>query len=304
MLILVTGAYGQLGRALRELRPDWLYADHAALDITSAEAVAAFFERNRPDVIVNAAAYTDVDGAETHRDEAFAVNAEGPHLLAWAALKTDTALIHISTDFVFDGRRADSDLSHTPQPRTVPYSELDTPHPLNVYGESKLAGESAVIAANPRGAVVRTSWLWSPVGHNFVTSILAAATRAIATDPQHAEIRVVSDQIGTPTSASSLASAIIRMTSQPPEHTELFHYCDGPVISRAEFASRIISDAGLPCRVIPVSMEEYTRSVEQNNSAAAFRLAKRPSYSALDPSKFTRTYINKFDFLSINNYGR
>jgi dTDP-4-dehydrorhamnose reductase len=262
---------------------EWLFTDVVgvagvteALNITDREAVEEFFARWRPGVVVNCAAFTDVDRAESEREAAFRVNRDAPRFLAEAAVRAGAAMIHISTDFVFrgDGVR--------------PYTEDDAPAPLNVYGESKLAGERAVVESGVRGAVVRTSWLYSPWGKNFVKAILRVAAAATAAankdrDNKPAAIRVVSDQSGCPTSAMSLAGAIVDMVGTPPTDflprpAQLFHFCDAGVVSRADFAVEIIRQAGLSCRVEPVSSDEYPAP------------AKRPAYSALDTQKITRTF--------------
>ncbi len=265
--ILVTGAAGQLGRELRTAAVgsdfEWIFADRDKLDITDKEAVRAFFDREHPDVTVNCAAYTDVDKAEVERDEAFRVNYDGVRFLADAASLSGVALIHISTDYLFDGKK------------DTPYDESDIPSPINVYGESKLAGARTVLESGCPGAVVRTSWLYSPWERNFVTSILDAAEK-------NDEIRVVSDQRSCPTSAASLARAIVQMIPSllVPEPTAagVYHYCDTGVVSRSELAIEIIKLAGLKCRVIPVTSSEYPTA------------AKRPAYSAMDSSKFTRDF--------------
>lgn len=224
MRILVTGTDGQLGKELRIIASssmtsgegmtgisgttlsgtsslagaEWIFTDVADLDITSERAVDAFFERVRPCVVVNCAAFTDVDRAEREPEAAFRVNCEAVRHLAQASARLGASLVHISTDFVFDGWQRPQEV------RSVPYTEEDAPSPLNVYGESKLAGEQAVFDSGCAGAVIRTSWLYSPWGRNFVKSILGAASK-------NAEISVVSDQWGCPTSASSLAGAIVAM---------------------------------------------------------------------------------------------
>ncbi len=175
MRILVTGAGGQLGCALRCAADgnEWLFTDLPQLDITDREAVDSFFERERPEVVVNCAAFTDVDRAETEREAAFRVNRTAPRFLSEAAFRTGAAIVHISTDFVFDGGNGHGGFKE----RSRPYTEEDVPAPLNVYGESKLAGEREVMESGARGAVVRTSWLWSPWGKNFVKAILRAAPK-------------------------------------------------------------------------------------------------------------------------------
>ncbi len=271
--ILVTGARGQLGRALEEIADggEWLFTDLAELDVTDNEAVEAFFDREEPDVVVNCAAFTCVDLAETEREAAFRLNSDAPGFLAKASVARGTALMHISTDFVFDGGNGHGGFKE----RSRPYTEEDVPAPLNVYGESKLAGEKEVLGSGARGAVVRTSWLWSPWGNNFVKAIMRAAA-------EKPEIRVVSDQISSPTSALSFAKAIVRMiptiVGWPDRPAELCHFCDAGVVSRADFAAEIIRQAGLGCRVVPVASEEYPST------------AARPKYSALDTKKITRTF--------------
>lgn len=339
MRILVTGADGQLGRAFRELAvgdvvgvsgAEWIFASRAELDIVSAGAVDAFVDRWRPGVVVNCAAFTDVDGAERDPAAAFAVNCDGAGNLARACVGVGAALVHVSTDYVFGGSQESRVMTNL-----RPYTETDPPAPVNVYGESKLAGERAVFESGCRGAVVRTSWLWS-AGGGFVAAIEGAARRAVsehrlprevAGTPRGgcvgAEIRVVADQVGTPTEAGSLAAALMRVVSTfdpasphppgveaanlrassgsgNPSGAELFHFTDGPVMSRAEWAGRIVAAAGLDCRVVPVSSEEFVRDRGQNAPPASTSastaastappLARRPGFSALDPTKFMRTF--------------
>ena len=267
--ILVTGSLGQLGRELQNIAEgggskgfSWLFTDVGELDITDPAAVGSLFALQRPDAVVNCAAWTDVDGAEKDPEGAFRINEQGPRVLAEAAVQTGSVLIHISTDFVFDGAE------HRP------YTEQDEPRPLNLYGESKLAGERAVLESGCGGAIVRTSWLYSPYGRNFVKSILGAASK-------NAEIRVVADQWGNPTAADGLAGAIVRMIPQllaEPRRAEIYHYCDTGVASRSAFAAEIVRQAGLDCAVIPVASSEYPMAAE------------RPAYSALDTGRIGRDF--------------
>lgn len=262
--IVVTGSTGQLGQELRNAADSgalqdflWVFTDLPELDVTDEGAVARFFEAEVPDVVVNCAAWTDVDGAETNREEAYRINAEAPRLLAGAAKRSGAALIHISTDFVFDGLKQ------------TPYTEEDYPAPLNVYGQSKLAGEEAVTGSGCWGVVLRTSWLYSPYGRNFVKSILGAATG-------NSEISVVADQWGCPTAADGLAAAIVGIIPRlvvEPRAAGIYNFCDAGVVNRSGFAEEIIRQAGLDCVVVPVASDEYP-------SAAA-----RPAYSALDTAK-------------------
>lgn len=269
MKILVTGSAGQLGRELHNIAESgeaygfsWLFTDVAELDITSSAAVGEMFAQECPDAVVNCAAWTDVDGAEKDPAGAFRINEEGPRVLAIAAKQSGAAFIHISTDFVFDGCER------------TPYTESDIPHPLSVYGESKLVGEKAVVESGCAGAVVRTSWLYSPYGRNFVKAILGAASK-------NREIRVVSDQWGNPTAADGLAAAIVQMIPQlvsKPRRAERYHYCDAGVVSRSGFAEEIIRQAELDCKVVPVLSSEYPMTAE------------RPAYSALDTAKIGRDF--------------
>lgn len=241
---------------------EWVFTDVPGLDIADGGQVASFFADECPEVVVNCAAWTDVDRAESDRDGAFRINADGPANLADAALTHNTVLIHISTDFVFGNGQ------------TTPYTEDDKPCPLNAYGESKLAGERAVLDSGCRGAVVRTSWLYSPYGRNFVKSIM----RAAAANP---EIRVVGDQWGNPTAADGLAGAIVDMIPrllQTGEPAGLYHYCDRGVVNRSGFAEEIVRLSGADCRVVPVLSSEYAMAAE------------RPLYSALDTARIGRVF--------------
>lgn len=263
--ILVTGAGGQLGTALKEIAGDyeWIFAGRGELDVADKDAVEAIFEREKPDVTVNCAAFNDVDLAETEREAAFRVNGDGPRLLAEASASRGSVLIHISTDYVF---RGDVD---------QPYTEEDIPSPVNVYGYTKMAGGRAVLETGCRGAVIRTSWVYSPWLRNFVKSILAAAEK-------NPEIRVVSDQTSRPTSATALAKSIARMipslAGQSDRPAEIYHFCDAGIVNRSDFAAEIIRQAGLECRVIPIASEEFKSK------------ALRPVYSAMDTSKIAREF--------------
>jgi len=192
MKVLVVGAHGQLGRALvQQDAPHELIAlGREALDITQAEEVARRLEALRPDAVINAAAYTAVDRAEGDRGTAFAVNRDGPAHLARACAGLGIPLVHVSTDYVFDGRK------------TGAYVEEDRPNPLGVYGASKLAGEEAVRRLCPRHLILRTSWVFSACGHNFVRTMLRLGLEREA-------LGVVADQVGKPTSASELARVML-----------------------------------------------------------------------------------------------
>ena len=247
MRILVAGAGGQLGRELIDiLSPYDVHGrDHHGLDITDRQAVNETVEQVRPEWVINAAAYNDVDGAEKAPDLAFAVNATGPGYLAAAAARAGAEMAHISTDYVFDGRKG------------VPYTEQDRADPLSVYGRSKYEGELQVLSAHPSACVLRTAWLYGQYGNNFVKAILKAAERG---DP----LKVVSDQIGSPTWTRHLAQAIAELIRTPARG--LFHVANGGSCSRFEFARAIVRG-----RV----------EVQPIGAADAARPAPRPANSAL-----------------------
>jgi len=245
--ILVTGAGGQLGCELVAiLREDDVHAlDHRTLDITNEAAVVATVRQIRPECIINAAAFNDVDGAETAEPAAFMANAEGPANLAGAAAGIDAALIHVSTDYVFDGRKG------------KPYTEDDRPNPISVYGRSKYEGERRVLESKGRTCVLRTAWLYGKYGRNFVKAIRNAASTG-------RPLKVVADQVGSPTAVADFAEAIARLIRTPARG--LFHVVNDGACSRYEFAKAIVRGA---VQVTPIS------------SAEAGRPAPRPENSSL-----------------------
>ncbi|ARF50076.1 dTDP-4-dehydrorhamnose reductase [Pantoea stewartii] len=222
MRVLLTGAYGQLERCLLDRFPaDWitLACGSAELDITDRVAVVRVVKKFKPDVIMNAAAYTAVDKAETDRTRALKINAIGPENLAQAAKMIGARFIHISTDYVFDGVKK------------TPYTEQDPPCPINFYGLSKWEGEKRVFEVLPEAIVIRTSWMFSEYGNNFVSTMLRLAqTRS--------ELHVVNDQYGCPTYAGDLAQAMITLADMP-EKRGLYHYCGDVAVSWCEFAQTI-----------------------------------------------------------------
>lgn len=268
MRILITGAGGQLGHDLQallgaeELHP----RDHRELDISDEAAVRAVVTDIRPRWIINAAAFNDVDRAETAADQAFAVNARGPANLAGAAAAVDAGLVHISTDYVFDGRKG------------KPYTETDRPNPLSVYGRSKYEGERAVLASKASACVLRTAWLYGVHGKNFVKAILEKAKEGKPLD-------VVADQVGSPTSTHDLADAINRLIRTPA--VGLFHVVNAGACSRYEFAMAIVRGAA---EVRPITTAEAKRPAPRpaNSSLTSVRwpslglLALRPWQAALD----------------------
>jgi dTDP-4-dehydrorhamnose reductase len=267
MRLLVVGANGMLGsEAVRQAGTEALSAGEAEpldivaldlpeVDIADAASVARTVRAVQPTVILNCAAYTNVDGCESHRDEAFVVNAEGPRHLAEAARSAGALLVHVSTDFVFDGAKGE------------PYVEDDPPRPLSVYGKSKLAGEEAVRAAAGAYLIARTSWLFGPGGRNFVTTIVGKAQEG-------GPLRVVSDQTGSPTYAKDLALALFAAVARG--LTGTYHLCNAGPTTWFGLASAAVQEAGLSVEVHPVSTAQWPRP------------ARVPRYSVLSCEKARR----------------
>ena len=264
--ILVTGGNGQLGSELRELAPNYqdynfLFTDVKDLDITSHNAVAAFIESNNITVIINCAAYTAVDKAESEPEISDAINHLAVANFAQIAKVKNIKLVHISTDYVFDGT------NHKP------YVETDTPNPKSVYGKTKLDGELAMQQINPANSIIiRTSWVYSKFGNNFVKTMLRLAeTRD--------EISVVADQIGTPTNAADLADAILNILPQVSNETvELFHYSNEGVCSWYDFAKTIFEIKEISIKVNPIETSQYLTP------------AVRPFYSVINKNKINIEY--------------
>ncbi len=227
MRVVVIGERGQLASCLRaSASSEWTFLGRAAIDLSRPVEISTHLDRHAPDIIVNAAAYTDVDRAETERDLAFAVNGAAPAALSQWCAANDAALIHISTDYVFDGASE------------RPWREDDEPRPLNVYGASKLAGDRAVYASGARTLILRTSWLHGPSGRNFVGTMLRLAA-------EQQRIGVVADQRGAPTSAQDLADAITALLPllRTGQAGGLYHCAAAGSISWAGFAEAIFADA-------------------------------------------------------------
>ena len=256
--ILVTGAKGQLGRELQSVvGSGWCFTDVDELDICSKEAVEAYVTSNHIDTIVNCAAYTNVDRAEDEPQEAERINSDAVALLAEVARRHNIRLIHISTDYVFGGTHYNT-----------PISEDAEPQPLGVYGTTKLMGERAVVGSGCRHVIIRTAWLYSPYGKNFVRTILRLAT-------ERDTIRVVSDQIGSPTYAHDLALVIRDISEGRIAAEGLYHYTNEGVVSWYEFARAIVNIAGLECKVEGCTTAEYGAK------------APRPAYSVLSKAKIS-----------------
>jgi dTDP-4-dehydrorhamnose reductase len=269
MKILVTGAYGQLGNEINCLTvkyPDWqfLFTDVDTLDITSESDLEAWFQNNQPDFVINCAAYTAVDKAETDVGTAEKVNSLAPKLLANQAKKLGAKVIHVSTDYVFDGESF------------LPYSEEDTVNPKSVYGETKLKGEQNCFNENPETVVIRTSWLYSAFGNNFVKTMLLLGK-------EQGQLNVVYDQVGTPTYAADLADSIlsiIEISEKEPEKflPGIYHFSNEGVASWFDFAKAIFEISGVNCDVNPVLSDQFPTA------------AKRPNFSVLDKSKIKNTF--------------
>ena len=258
--VLVTGAAGQVGRALLASVPvgfEARGATHASLDIADAEQVERQVAEFGPDVIVNAAAYTAVDKAEGEQATAARVNVDGVTHLARAALAHGARLIHVSTDFVFDGRGC------------APYRPSDPAAPLSVYGATKLAGErQALSILGEQALIVRTAWLYAAEGRNFLTTMLRLMR-------ERAQVRVVDDQIGTPTAAASVAS-VLWSFARTPRLSGIFHWSDAGVASWYDFAVAI-AEEGAQRGLLPSAVEVKPIATAEYPTAA-----RRPAYSVLD----------------------
>lgn len=253
---LITGANGQLGLCISKLLPDAICTDVNTLDITNSYAVNKFVKKNNIDLIINCAAYTAVNKAQDEYLVAKKINTYGPKNLA----KTGAKIIHISTDYVFDGCAYQP---YTPDMKT---------NPLSVYGKTKRSGEIAVINNSDNYVIIRTAWLYSIYGNNFVKTIRRLGAECDS-------INVVSDQIGTPTFANDLAYSIVKIIPQmSPEKSGIYHYTNMGVCSWYDFATEIIEQSNLDCKVNPIKSSQYPTS------------APRPFYSVLDKDKIKETF--------------
>ena len=260
MKVLIFGAGGQVGRALQALAPAGAIItaiDNDVLDLTDSAAIAPYVRSVAPDLIINASGYTAVDKAESEPDLAYAINAEAPGVIAWTAAEIGARLIHISTDFVFDGRAS------------LPYLPDAHTHPLSVYGRSKLAGETAVADAGGNALTVRTAWVYSAGGANFVETMLRLMRERPA-------INVVADQIGTPTHADSLARALWKLAVT--DQKGILHFTDAGVASWYDFAVAIY-DLGTAAGLLDSAV-----SINPIPTSAYPTPAARPAHSVLDKS--------------------
>ncbi|HEC2597215.1 dTDP-4-dehydrorhamnose reductase [Raoultella ornithinolytica] len=275
MKVLLTGANGQLGKCFLDRLPkDWdIWAtDTSELDITDRVAVLNAVENYKPDAIVNAAAYTAVDKAESDSKKAELVNKIGPENLAIAAARNNSFFIHVSTDYVFDGTA------------TQPYKESDMTNPLGVYGSTKLMGEKAVERSYPQAIILRTAWVFSEYGNNFVKTMLRLGK-------EKKELNIVSDQRGCPTYAGDIAQSIIELLRIKPSGG-IYHYCGDREVSWSEFAKIIFESA------IQLDKLEYTPVVNAITTEQYPTPAKRPLYSTLSNEKINKLGIKSSDWVT------
>lgn len=278
MKVLLTGANGQLGRCFQDrLPPDWqiMATDTASLDITDAHWVDQVVADFQPDLIVNAAAYTAVDKAESDAVRAALINAVGPENLARAAKQVHARFIHVSTDYVFDGTSS------------TPYVETDNTHPLGVYGATKLEGEIAVMEVYPQSIIIRTAWVFSEYGNNFVKTMLRLAR-------ERDTLSIVDDQRGSPTYAGDIAQAIIDIATVD-DARGIYHFCGDREVSWKVFTDEIISAAArlnllksLPV-VTGISTDQYPTA------------ARRPKHSTLSCAKIARYGIRPSNWVGALN---
>lgn len=261
---MVTGANGQLGmefRTLSSIEPHlhFTFVTKEMLSIHDFDAISAYFKHHSFDVCINCAAYTAVDKAESERELAMLINARAVENLAAICKQYNTQFIHFSTDYVFNGRG------------TSPYLETDTTDPVNYYGETKLLGELAAIQNNAESIVIRTSWVYSSFGNNFVKTML----RLMA---ERSSIGVVNDQWGCPTYAADLAQAVLQIIQQPSPLPGIYHYCNEGIINWYEFASTIATFINSNCVVQPIVSSAYPTP------------ALRPAYSVLNTKKIQHQF--------------
>jgi dTDP-4-dehydrorhamnose reductase len=269
MKILITGSYGQLGSEIKDLSvkyPQWqfLFTDADSLDITDEKRVREYITDENPGFIINCAAYTAVDRAESDADNALKLNTLAPLYLAKAAKMVNSGYINISTDYVFNGETF------------IPYCETDAEDPRSVYGKTKLEGERMIMPEYPDSVIIRTSWLYSSYGNNFVKTMLRLGQ-------QNSTVNVVIDQVGTPTYAADLAAAILSVVNiYESDHEKyipgIYHYSNEGVASWFDFAKSIFEISGTDCKVLPVMSDQFPVK------------AKRPHYSVLNKSKIKSTF--------------
>lgn len=266
--ILVTGANGQLGMELQKISPlfsgfDFIFTGRDDLPIEDHKAVKEYFKPGLFNFCINCAAYTAVDKAESETEKAYSINAEAVGNLAFTCSENNTTFIHISTDFVFDGKA------------TEPYKETDKTLPLNVYGKSKLLGEDLVFKYNSTAIIIRTSWLYSSYGNNFVKTMLRLMN-------EKESINIVEDQLGCPTYAADLAVGIMKIIGKldlpKNKNSGIYHFANKGIISWYEFALAIKELSGSKCIIYPIPSSGYRSA------------AQRPAYSALNTDKIRKVF--------------
>lgn len=270
--ILVTGANGQLGQCLQHISDsytqyEFVFADKTTMPLDNQSKMAAYINDIEPDIIINTAAYTAVDKAESESELAFVINADAIGFLGELAAEKNIRLIHISTDYVFNGEGQS------------PYLENHPTAPINVYGASKLKGEQLLLAANPQACIIRTSWVYSQFGNNFVKTMLRLLS-------SKESINVVSDQIGSPTNAIDLANAIMTMCGHD-DISGIYHFANSGIISWYDFAKAIGDEINSHCVINPIPSKDYPTP------------ASRPHYSAMNTGKISaKLKIEVPDWLS------
>lgn len=274
-LLVITGKNGQLGWELERISHqfadsfDFLFTDREQIDLAKPETISAFFQKCTPQYFINCAAYTAVDKAETEKETAYAINAVAVGEIAKECHQCNATLITLSTDYVFNGNGS------------VPYLPEMNSDPVNYYGYSKKAGEQLALEKNGRTIIIRTSWVYSSHGNNFVKTMLRLMK-------ERTELKVVDDQIGSPTYAADLAMAILDMIQSLEKgniHYGIYHYCNAGILSWYQFALRIKALAGSSCHVLPQASSAYPTP------------AKRPFYSVMDTRSIQRDFgIEKMDW--------
>ncbi len=272
MNVLITGANGQLGSELQELSPlykgyNFIFTDVDTLDICKFDTLETFIKKNKPEIVINCAAYTAVDKAESEKEKVYSLNTNAVKNLAELSSKHKFALVHISTDYVFEG------LNYKP------YTENDTANPKSIYGKSKYESEIEIIFNTRKGVIIRASWLYSSYGNNFVKTILKLAK-------EKGKLDVIFDQIGTPTYAADLAKAILEALPQivKVSGTEIYNFSNEGVASWYDFAKAIVEIAGIKCIINPIETKEFKQD------------AKRPLFSVLNKSKFKKTFKQEIPY--------
>lgn len=264
MVVLVTGASGQLGQALQFIAPKYpemhfVFCSSSELDITDKANCESVFKKHQPNFCINAAAYTAVDKAESEPEKAYAINVTGAKNIAEVCELHDTVLLHVSTDFVFNGQK------------NTPYTEEDLPNPTGVYGQTKLDGEVAVATVWEKHFIIRTSWVYSPFGNNFMKTMLRLAS-------DRDSLSVVNDQIGTPTNAVDLAEALLKIIVSGKTGYGIYNFSNEGQCSWYDFAQKIFEVNKVSISVTPIPTSSYPTPAE------------RPKYSVLDKSKIIKVF--------------